>query len=238
MSEQRRPDCEGFDLSLGELAAGVIDAAEMPLLATHLEGCLRCRLTLDELTATADRLSLLGPETEPPPGFEARALASFRTAEHSAAASSAGTGPTRFTTRKVLVVALSAAAVIALVVGVALTRATNTDGVTASTLDRVHVSDVRTARLLGADGRAVGSVIQLTGERTTYVMSLDRPAPGDAYRCEVTSPRGPDEALGWWTADGSNHSWTVETTRTPTATDDIRLVSKGGSVWATASLDR
>ena len=72
------PGCEPFDAELGELATGAVDPAEVPDVAEHLETCARCRLVLDELAATADRVALLGPEREPPPGFEARALTSFR----------------------------------------------------------------------------------------------------------------------------------------------------------------
>ncbi|MEZ5179095.1 MAG: sigma factor [Acidimicrobiales bacterium] len=80
--------CEPFGAELGELATGAVDPAEVPDVAVHLETCARCRLVLDELAATADRVALLGPEREPPPGFEARALTSFRGAQprHRAAA--------------------------------------------------------------------------------------------------------------------------------------------------------
>ena len=224
-----RPDtgCEAFDLDLGELAAGVIDIAEMPALATHLDGCLRCRLALDELTATVDRLSLLGPEIEPPPGFEARALASFRGAERRDDADP-------LARRRRAVVVVTVAATIALAIGLVAARTSRSSDV-ATAFDRVQVSQVRTARLVGVDGERVGSVIQLRGARTTYVMSLDRPIRGVTYRCEIAG-LGSKPLVEWWTPQGSGHSWTLETTQAPSIVDGVRLVASGGATYATATL--
>ncbi|HYX44819.1 MAG TPA: zf-HC2 domain-containing protein, partial [Acidimicrobiales bacterium] len=57
-----------------ELALGTIDGAERAVLLSHLAGCANCRELADQLAGEADRLLLLAPPAEPPPGFETRVL--------------------------------------------------------------------------------------------------------------------------------------------------------------------
>lgn len=227
------PGCERFDLELGELASGVTDPAELPALAVHLETCARCRLALDELSTTADRLALLGPELEPPPGFEARALTSFRAAQPRSSARSAV--PHRDRRRRVLTVTLAAAAVAVVVgIGAVVLRSADRPDAGDATLAAAQVDTVRAAPLLEPDGTRVGSVVALTGSRTTYVMSLDAPEPGEVYRCQVVGADGDHEVVGWWSVEGSKHSWTAETDRPPAAGDRVQLVGEDGEVAATA----
>lgn len=230
MADVVPPGCERFDLELGELAAGVIDPAEVPDVAAHLESCARCRLTLDELAATADRLALLGPEREPPPGFEARALTSFRGAlprSHAAPAARRRTGWSR-----VGPVLAAAAVVAALVLGVvAGSRLGSSD---APTSGRVDV--VGDAALQAPGGEVVGSVVALRGDRTTYVMELAEPEAGEVYDCEVVGADGARQPVGTWSVNGAKHSWTGETDRAPAAGDRLQLVDATGQVAATAAL--
>src|SRR5256885_14859174 len=57
-----------------ELALGILGGAERAEVVLHVNGCARCQAYVAELTEAADAIPQLVPETEPPPGFEARVL--------------------------------------------------------------------------------------------------------------------------------------------------------------------
>jgi hypothetical protein len=58
-----------------ELATGTLTGGERASALVHLESCTRCQQLVDELSAVADALLLLAPESEPPIGFESRTAA-------------------------------------------------------------------------------------------------------------------------------------------------------------------
>ena len=64
-------DVEGL---AAELALGIVSGAERAAALEHLSTCSACRARVDELAEVADELLLLGPEREPPAGFESRVL--------------------------------------------------------------------------------------------------------------------------------------------------------------------
>ena len=66
--------CAEVETLAPELALGTIDGAERAAVLSHLAGCAKCRERTDQLARVADRLLLLAPPAEPPPGFETRVL--------------------------------------------------------------------------------------------------------------------------------------------------------------------
>jgi Putative zinc-finger len=66
--------CAELETLAPELALGTIDGAERAAVLSHLAGCAKCREHTDQLAGVADRLLLLAPPAEPPPGFEIRVL--------------------------------------------------------------------------------------------------------------------------------------------------------------------
>ena len=83
MSEQsvapddRQVTCDDFDASVAELALEILDARERDVLMAHAATCERCTTELEQMSAAADRLTLLAPEGEPPVGFEQRVMESL-----------------------------------------------------------------------------------------------------------------------------------------------------------------
>ncbi len=67
-------DCSDVEALAAELALGIVSGAERAAALEHLAGCGACRARVDELSEVADELLLLGPEREPPAGFEGRVL--------------------------------------------------------------------------------------------------------------------------------------------------------------------
>src|SRR2546423_14782415 len=57
-----------------ELALGILGGAERAEVGLHVNGCARCQAYVAELTEAADAIPQLGPEAEPPAGFEARVM--------------------------------------------------------------------------------------------------------------------------------------------------------------------
>lgn len=61
-----------------ELVFGLLDGASRVDALAHVTNCAECRSHVAELTRTADALLLIGPEAEPPAGFEAMVQARLR----------------------------------------------------------------------------------------------------------------------------------------------------------------
>jgi hypothetical protein len=66
--------CADVDALAAELALGIVSGAERAAALNHLAVCSACRTRVEELAEVADELLLIGPEREPPAGFEGRVL--------------------------------------------------------------------------------------------------------------------------------------------------------------------
>jgi hypothetical protein len=67
-------DCDEMRDLTAELALGIASGEERARALDHVAGCAACRRELERLAAIADDMLVLAPESEPPPGFEARVL--------------------------------------------------------------------------------------------------------------------------------------------------------------------
>jgi len=61
-----------------ELALGIAAGEQRARALAHLATCAECRTLVDELSRTADSMLLLGPQKEPPIGFESQAISRVR----------------------------------------------------------------------------------------------------------------------------------------------------------------
>src|SRR4051812_9947629 len=120
--------CESFDDAVAELATGSIAEPERSRLLAHAAHCPTCQAQLDGLAVTVDQLLLLAPAIEPTVGFEARALARM------------GARPPARRNRLAPLLIAAAAAVIALVLGIGLGRASTKDDGTVATASVVTTS--------------------------------------------------------------------------------------------------
>jgi hypothetical protein len=66
--------CAELEALAAELALGTVSGAERAGALDHLAGCAPCRAMVEELAGVADRMLLLAPVIEPPPGFESKVL--------------------------------------------------------------------------------------------------------------------------------------------------------------------
>lgn len=67
--------CAEVEDLAAETALGLVSGSQRAALLTHVESCERCRVLVGELSTVADALVLVGPNAEPPSGFEQRVLA-------------------------------------------------------------------------------------------------------------------------------------------------------------------
>src|ERR1700759_2241474 len=143
-------ECIAFDGAAAELALGLLDADVADELLAHAAGCDRCRSELDSLSSTADRLTILAPEAEPPAGFERKALAAMGAPP--AVGPSKRTGPL-----------VAAAVLLAVAGGIVVGRWTGSSGTPNSVASGV---------LTDGSGQSRGFVSIVRGDHPQLVMSL------------------------------------------------------------------
>jgi len=163
--------CTEFDAAVDELAVGAVSEPLRSDLLAHAASCPSCDLRLRELVAVADRLLLLAPSAEPPPGFETRVLAALR--------------PGRRRRPLLAVVAVS-------VLALALAGA-------AVVLARGEADPRRSAPIVAAGGDVVGEVVLVAEPRPHVLVTVDDPRPGPGVRsCELVLADGERVVVGSW----------------------------------------
>jgi hypothetical protein len=211
--------CAAFDEASAELALGLLDVAEADELLAHAAGCDRCRVELDSLASTADRITLLAPEAEPPAGFERRALTAM---------GAMGSPPSH--ARRWVAVAVAAAIVVAVAGGVAIGRST-------APSSSPTASGVATGLLINRAGRSSGVVSVIRGEHPTLVMSLAGLDAGGTYHCAVRTADGHITEVAAWTISASGGgTWRVAIPRHLATANQAIITEGGGAPIATATL--
>ena len=148
--------CAELEALAAELALGTVSGAERAGALDHLAGCAACRALVEELAGVADRMLLLAPVIEPPPGFESKVLARMGVAP------ARDSRPPRY--RRLLV----GVAAVALVAGL------STAGAAWLSADAERPVGIRTALAADNEGRWRCRAV-VYGERPTWlVVSLDR----------------------------------------------------------------
>ena len=225
-------DCERVTERAEELALGLVDEPDRGDLLAHVDACPRCRAVLDELAAVADRLALTASEAEPPPGFEARAVAAMGGTDARATA----VGSKRPGRRPTLLVATAVLVVLAAIGGVLIGRGTATSDQRGSALDGIGVDQLAAAPLRSANGERVGDAMILGGSPPSLWMSLPDATPGEHYRCEVVLADGSRHVVGEWSPRGRSRTWSVELDPTSARATELRVSDDGGSDVAVAQL--
>ncbi len=200
MNEQYQNDppagssCAALRAAVHELALGHIDDPERTTLFDHASTCPDCQLALNEQSLLLDRLLLLAPEIEPPPGFENRVLAGLG---HGNAddwslpkvAKRRGSPRWRQALAAGVLVALGAGA--GVVGHTAVRHGTHSSGVVASA--------ARQGVIVRADGSTAGSVILTAIPRPHVLISIDQPRPfAGRATCELVSANGSVRVVGSW----------------------------------------
>ena len=202
-----------------ELALGSQSSDSEAAILQHLNACLTCRATYDEILRSVDATLPASPGIAPPAGFEVRALERIGIRHPT---------PARPSRRVPLLVAAAAAAGI-LVGGVGTVAIRGADS-PPSTAAVEGESTLRTA-----DGADVGSVLLSIYEgQAVLVMRIADGAPGMYYACRLRLDDGSALDAGEWTLPASGSAvWIVPA---PSGVSAVELVTDSGKVWSTAPI--
>lgn len=220
MAEETR-GCDGA-VATADLALGLLTGEDRAAALAHLADCASCRVEVEQLADVADRLLLLSPQSETPPGFESAVLAAM--------------GQDLATSRRVrrwprLVVPLASAAASALIVlGVVWSIGSASPGQDLSLA----------ARMVTPSGRDVGEVRLEDGDPPRVLVSV----PGwKRWDAQVGQPL--DYRLRVELADGtrvemldvelsSSGEWGATANFGPSQIRAVSIVDASGRVWCRA----
>lgn len=213
--------CAELEELAAELALGTVSGAERAGALDHLAGCAACRALVEELAGVADRLLLLAPVIEPPPGFESKVLARM------------GVAPVRElrpARRRRFVVGIAA---------VALVAAMSTAGAAWLARDSERPVEVRTALAADNEGRWRCRAV-VYGEKPTWlVVSLDRmDGSNNTYSVEALHTGNPTPVpVGSLTLD-QGHGTMARPVDLPAGDlESVRVLDSGGRVRYVMTFD-
>jgi hypothetical protein len=214
-----------------ELALGVLPACERATAIAHLQSCPACHEDIRELALTADRLVDLVPGSEPPVGFEARALRRL------------GLSPIRRIRHRVaryrfaLPVAAAATALAFGGVGgwvLGASQQPNPPAVTAPAPSAGHA--LVSAKLVAA-GRTIGRALVSTGPSPWYYVTLD--AAGTSIvgkvKCQIERSDGSSVTIGPFAVPTGYGYWDGPYPQGSAPVSAIRLLAEDGTVLAAAA---
>ncbi|HWC33152.1 MAG TPA: zf-HC2 domain-containing protein, partial [Actinomycetota bacterium] len=158
---------------LPEVALGVASGDDRAAVLEHVMGCADCRRDLEKLSETADALLLLGPEMQPPAGFESRVVGRL--------GPTAARSPGRTRWRRAL--QLAAAAIIGAVAVVAPYSAVKRDdaqlgALYRQTLERANGVAFLALPLEDPRGERAGHVYGYEGEPSWVLVAVTSAQPG------------------------------------------------------------
>jgi hypothetical protein len=201
-----------------ELALELLSGNERAAALAHLQRCESCQQLVSALTDTTDRMLLLAPQAEPPPGFERRVLAAV-----SDVATRAGRRPRR---RALTTLALAAAAILMLVL--VLGRSPQRSFAVAEM--RTPAGEV-VGRLLVEPDRPAALFMTLPG----WSDQIERYAlPDETYALRIDRTDQPPRLVPFDVEHDS--SWGATLDVDPDSITSVAVVDSQGHVWCQAEL--
>ncbi len=199
-----------------EMALGTISGDDRASLIEHISSCGLCRMIVEELSGVADAILLLGPEHEPPGGFESEVLAQF----HSPRARRRGIG-------------LSAAAiVVATVIGAGSVFWITADEREVAehyqaALDEANGEYFGVKPLQAPDGTKVGNVFAYQGHPSWVFVVFQDVDPG-VYRAELVTHA--TTSLGTFELDTGATTWGTDIETNLKDVRALRFVGPEGDI--------
>ena len=212
-----RLSCAEVQDMAGELGLGVLVGIERAAVLEHLEDCGSCQAMVEDMAELGDSLLLLGPEAEPPAGFESRLLQ--RAHER---------GRVVAHRRRRLAVSLAGLGVAALgatglAVGLAVSGGSGFHVVPSSALHQVGGRKMAVT-VLSSHGVEVGQAFLYSGSPSWLFMTVDSDALHGMVTCEVQTTSGATVVLGTFEVAGAYHAWGSTITVAPDDIKTVRLV--------------
>ena len=223
-----RLSCAEVQDIAGELGLGVLIGIQRAAVLEHLEGCGSCRSMVEDMAELGVSLLLLGPEAEPPAGFESRLLERAYPP-----------GPAVGRRRRRLAVSLAGVAVAALgatglAVGLAVSGGSSFQVVPSSALHQVGGRKMAVA-VLSTRGVEVGQAFLYTGSPSWLFMTVDSDALHGVVTCEVQTTSGTTVTVGTFDVAGAYHSWGSTISVAPADIKAVRLLDAAHHPVASAA---
>jgi hypothetical protein len=228
--------CGDTEASLAELALGILPGDERARVLAHLEGCERCQVEVERLSATADTLLHLAPEVEPPLGLEVRLFerlgVSVPDPESTMARRRLGGSLSRLSSRARVVVAAAAVTIgIALGFGGGWIASPG-----ASVATNSYPANVASATAtLSSDTRDIGTVATVGGSPGWVLMTVHDAAVNGSVTCEVTGADGKGVAVGTFRLDDGYGAWASQLPSSVGHIQSARIVASNGSTVGSAT---
>jgi anti-sigma-K factor RskA len=218
--------CDAYAADLSELALGVLTGRERAVALAHVESCARCAEELEQLSRAADAVVQVGPEAEPPVGFEMRVFERMGVADLEARRRR---GRRR---RWMPAMLAAAAAVVALAVGLTVTLSSSSPPAQNAAGPARHVA----VATLVEHGETVGHVVTHGGARPWMSMMLADSTAHGTVDCVVVTKDGDTHWVGTFTAKNGYGAWLAPLHVDPSDLRTAEIVSPSGTVIATATL--
>ncbi|MEU9342201.1 hypothetical protein AB0D74_13405 [Streptomyces sp. NPDC048278] len=236
--------CEKLRELGAELALGVLPGRERAEAVAHLDGCAACREYVRQLTGIGDRLIGLLPESEPPPGFEARvarSLAEQATGVEGARPARAAQGR-RGRVRRLRLRLAAVAATAAVAVGFAgWAIGSAVEGAVTASAPAVGSEPMLVGDMIPpGGGRPVGEIYAHPGSPAWMFVSVA--LPGTPYdgrvTCLLARADGTTTRVGDFPLRDGRGNWGAAVTVDLTKYSAARLAAADGSVLATAQFQQ
>jgi hypothetical protein len=211
-------ECAETRERLPEFSLGVIDGAERADVVVHLAQCSACRSVATEYGATADALSELTGETEPPQGFESRVLDRLHNERLAR--------PRRGGWKTLAVAAALAAAIV--IASVAAVRLVDASGPAS------HKQSLQTAQMIGNRGMHAGKAFLTEGSDPYLFVALNYGMPPGTYGITTVAADGQTAQIGSINIVRGAGSWAGDAHVPAGALAWVRIVRPDGHTLCSA----
>ena len=223
-----RPTCTEVQPLTSEVALGIASGDERARVLAHTRTCADCRRVMEEMSATADALLLLGPLHEPGSGFESTVLGKIQAARRPSI---------RFRSKLVAVAAASV-----LVTGAVAAWLTSDDrNLAGHYRDALAVADgeyLGVVPLRSDNGAGTGHLFAYEGDPTWVFFIFDNPPDAGAYEAELETNGGHIISFGIAEIETGDVTWGRDIPVSLHEVQSVRLVDGRGAAVAEATFDR
>jgi hypothetical protein len=229
--------CDRYSENLAELALGILTGRARVATLAHVDSCAHCAEELEQLSRTADAMVSVAPELEPTVGFEVRLFNRMGLIDDPvpvAISPAQGLrGPRRWVTSTPRWALASAAAVVALLVGLSIGWSV---GSPSGPAHPTNTEPAVATAALKEDGNVVGTVATYDSATPWMIVTMHDSSAHGALTCEVVTANGVTHKIGTFSATYGYAAWDAPLKVTPQDVRKAEVVSSNGTVIATASL--
>jgi hypothetical protein len=217
-----------------ELGLGILTGIERANALAHLETCPPCQALVENMVELTDTLCALGPEIEPPAGFEGRLLARRQSiADDSSPAHTPGAA--RRWRWPALVAAAATMAAVGMGLGLGLGGQPGFQVERPGAVSALGGKEF-SAALLNYHGQERGQVFVYAGQPSWVFMTVETPKAPERITCKLELEGGSTVVLGSFAPSTGYSSWGSTLSVDPKVIKGVRLVNANGQTVATATL--